>query len=171
MQDDYKRLARAFDKSTIVNFPTHEVESKEKCMIYRLQIGTTNPQPLYRMPTNAYSEQPQLSVQIGGKSTDLRRARPSAHQRGPSGPTTTGPIFQTEPLKSVSGPLYSTQTLTDTHGPSAYKARSSAYMARQYTHDVGQSDAEYKEHDPNFYHPSIPSSAKFPFTPYGSSTP
>jgi hypothetical protein len=43
MQDDYKRLARAFDKSTINNFPTHEVESKEKCMIYRLQIGTTNP--------------------------------------------------------------------------------------------------------------------------------
>jgi hypothetical protein len=44
-------------------------------------------------------------------------------------------------------------------------------MVGQYAHDVGQSNAEYTEHNPNFYHPSIPSSAKFPFTPYISSTP
>jgi hypothetical protein len=29
MQDDYKRLARAFDKPVAGNFPTHEVETKE----------------------------------------------------------------------------------------------------------------------------------------------
>jgi hypothetical protein len=29
MQDDYKRLARAFDKFVVANFPTHEVETKE----------------------------------------------------------------------------------------------------------------------------------------------
>jgi hypothetical protein len=29
MQNDYKRLVRAFDKSTVVNFPSHEVESGE----------------------------------------------------------------------------------------------------------------------------------------------
>jgi hypothetical protein len=28
-QDGYKRLARAFDKSVVGNFPTHEVETKE----------------------------------------------------------------------------------------------------------------------------------------------
>jgi hypothetical protein len=83
------------------------------------------PQPLYGMPTNAYSEQPQPSAQIGGKSTDLRIAGPSALERGPSRPTTVGPVFRTEPLKFMSGPLYSTQTLTYTHGPS-YKAGSSA---------------------------------------------
>jgi hypothetical protein len=29
MQDDYKRLARAFDKFVVANFPTHEDETKE----------------------------------------------------------------------------------------------------------------------------------------------
>jgi hypothetical protein len=29
MQNDYKRLAHAFDKSTVVNFPSHEVELGE----------------------------------------------------------------------------------------------------------------------------------------------
>jgi hypothetical protein len=29
MQDDYKRLACAFDKSVVVNFPSHEVKTKE----------------------------------------------------------------------------------------------------------------------------------------------
>jgi hypothetical protein len=42
-QDDYKRLAQAFDKSVVANFPTHEIEANEKCMIHRLQIGMTNP--------------------------------------------------------------------------------------------------------------------------------
>jgi hypothetical protein len=29
MQKDYRRLVRAFDKSTIANFPSHEVELGE----------------------------------------------------------------------------------------------------------------------------------------------
>jgi hypothetical protein len=29
MQDDYKRLARAFEKSVVANFPTHEDGTKE----------------------------------------------------------------------------------------------------------------------------------------------
>jgi hypothetical protein len=29
MQDDYKRLACAFDKSVVTNFPSHEVETRE----------------------------------------------------------------------------------------------------------------------------------------------
>jgi hypothetical protein len=29
MQNDYRRLVRAFDKSTIANFPSHEVELGE----------------------------------------------------------------------------------------------------------------------------------------------
>jgi hypothetical protein len=29
MQNDYKRLARTFDKSAVTNFPTHEIESRE----------------------------------------------------------------------------------------------------------------------------------------------
>jgi hypothetical protein len=29
MQNDYRRLVRVFDKSTIANFPSHKVESGE----------------------------------------------------------------------------------------------------------------------------------------------
>jgi hypothetical protein len=29
MQDDYKRLASAFNNSVVANFPTHKVETKE----------------------------------------------------------------------------------------------------------------------------------------------
>jgi hypothetical protein len=43
MQDDYKRLARAFDKSIVANFPTHEVETKDNMLDTSAEIGTTNP--------------------------------------------------------------------------------------------------------------------------------
>jgi hypothetical protein len=45
MQNDYKRLARAFDKSTITKFPLHEVELGETHVIHRLQVVTTNHNP------------------------------------------------------------------------------------------------------------------------------
>jgi hypothetical protein len=36
MQNDYRRLARAFDKSSIANFPSHEVELGVTRVIHRL---------------------------------------------------------------------------------------------------------------------------------------
>jgi hypothetical protein len=36
MQNDYKRLACAFDKSSVVNFHSHEVESWETHRIHGL---------------------------------------------------------------------------------------------------------------------------------------
>jgi hypothetical protein len=42
MQNDYRRLVRAFDKSTIANFPSHEVELRETRLIHRLQVVTTS---------------------------------------------------------------------------------------------------------------------------------
>jgi hypothetical protein len=42
IQNDYRRLVRAFDKSTVANFPSHEVELGETCVIHRLQVITTN---------------------------------------------------------------------------------------------------------------------------------
>jgi hypothetical protein len=45
MQNDYKRLERAFDKSVVANFPSHEVETGKTHVIHRLQIGMTNPNP------------------------------------------------------------------------------------------------------------------------------
>lgn len=61
---------------------------------------------------NTHLEQLQPSTQIEGKSTDLRIARPSAHEHRPSVPTAADLVFQTELPKSTPGPPYSAQTLT-----------------------------------------------------------
>jgi hypothetical protein len=136
----------------------HKVETKENMCDSSTANWHNQSQSLYRMPMNTYPEQPQPSAKIGGKSTDLRTVRPSTHDLGPSGPATTGPIFQTEPPKSMPEPSYSMQTLTHTH-------RLSAYLAKQ-------SNAEYTEHDVN--DPSLhPSNPNFPLLPppHHSSTP
>jgi hypothetical protein len=57
-QDDYKRLARAFDKSVIANFPTHEVETKDNMLDTSAANWHNQSQPLYRMPMNTYLRAP-----------------------------------------------------------------------------------------------------------------
>jgi hypothetical protein len=56
MQNDYRRLARAFDKSSIANFPSHEVELGGNTR-NTSTIGCHD-QPLYGMPMDTYPEQP-----------------------------------------------------------------------------------------------------------------
>jgi hypothetical protein len=89
MQNDYRRLARAFDKSSIANFPSHEVELGGN-MCNTSAVGCHDQsQPLYGMSMDTYPEQPQ----IGCKTADLHMPGPSARERGPSEPATVGPIF------------------------------------------------------------------------------
>jgi hypothetical protein len=45
MQNDYRRLVCAFDKSIVVNFPSHEVELGKTHVIHRLQVVTTSHNP------------------------------------------------------------------------------------------------------------------------------
>jgi hypothetical protein len=45
MQKDYRRLVHAFDKSTVSNFPSHEVELRETRVIHRLQVVRTSHNP------------------------------------------------------------------------------------------------------------------------------
>jgi hypothetical protein len=45
MQNDYKRLTHAFDKSVVANFASYEVENEKTHVIHRLQIGMTNHNP------------------------------------------------------------------------------------------------------------------------------
>jgi hypothetical protein len=45
MQSDFKRLVRAFDKSNIANFPSHEVELGVTRVIHWLQVVTTSHNP------------------------------------------------------------------------------------------------------------------------------
>jgi hypothetical protein len=104
MQNDYRRLVRAFDKSSIANFPSHEVELGDK-MCNTSAIGCHDQsQPLYGMPMDTYPEQPQ----IDSKSVDLHMPEPSAHERGPSRPATVGPIFNELPPTCTRATTYDT---------------------------------------------------------------
>jgi hypothetical protein len=93
MQNDYRRLARAFDKSSIANFPSHEVELGGNTRNTSAVGCHDQSQPLYGMPMDTYPEQPQ----IGSKTADLHMSEPSARERRPSGPATVGPIFNEVP--------------------------------------------------------------------------
>jgi hypothetical protein len=106
MQNDYRRLVRAFDKSTIANFPSHEVElGGNTCNTSAIGCHDRS-QPLYRMLMDTYPEQPQ----IDSKSADLHMPGPSAREHGPSGPATIGPIFNELP-RYAPEPQHMTQNL------------------------------------------------------------
>jgi hypothetical protein len=76
MKNDYKRLVRAFDKSTIANFPSHKVELGGN-MCDSSAIGCHDQsQPLYGMPIDTCPGQPQPLTQIGGKIADLHTTEP-----------------------------------------------------------------------------------------------
>jgi hypothetical protein len=122
MQNDYRRLVRAFDKSTIANFPSHEVGlGGNTCNTSAIGCHGQS-QPLYGMPMDTYPEQ----LQIGSKSADLHMSGPSARERGPSRPATDGPIFNELP-RHAPKPQRTAQNLNYPIGPSAYSDRRFAY--------------------------------------------
>jgi hypothetical protein len=93
MQNDYRRLVRAFDKSTIANFPSHEIELGENTHNTSAIGCHDQSQPLYGMPMDTYPEQPQ----IGSKSAYLHlpdRPHVSADRPGPQWPD---PILMSYP--------------------------------------------------------------------------
>ena len=105
---------RAFDKSTIANFPSHEVELGENTCDSSAADWHGQSQPLYGMPMDTYPEQPQ----IGSKSADLHMSGPSDRERGPSGPMAVGPVFRTELSKPAPEPSHSTQIPNEQFVPS-----------------------------------------------------
>jgi hypothetical protein len=115
MQNDYRRLVRAFDKSSIANFPSHEVELGGNTRNTSATGCHDQSQPLYGIPMDTYPEQPQ----IGSKSADLHMPGPSARERGPSGPATVGPIFNELP-RHAPEPQHMAQNLNYPVEPSAY---------------------------------------------------
>jgi hypothetical protein len=122
MQNDYRRLIRAFDKSSIANFPSHEVELGGNTRNTSTIGCHDQSQPLYGMPMETYPEQPQ----IDSKSADLHMPEPSTHERGPSRPATTGPIFNELP-RHAPKPQHMAQNLNYPVEPSAYSDGRSAY--------------------------------------------
>jgi hypothetical protein len=115
MQNDYRRLARAFDKSSIANFPSHEVELGGNTRNTSAVGCHDQSQPLYGMPMDTYPEQPQ----IGSKTADLHMSGPSARDRGPSGPATAGPVFNEVP-RHAPEPPHTSQNPNYPVGRSAY---------------------------------------------------
>jgi hypothetical protein len=141
MQNDYRRLVRAFDKSTIANFPSHEVELGENTRNTSAIGCHDQSQPLYGMPMDIYPEQPQ----IGSKSADL-------HMSGPSGPATAGPIFNELP-KHAPKPQHMAKNLNHPVEPFAYNEGRSAYdhgrfgpMSEQFAHDFFEEDCYLNPH-------------------------
>jgi hypothetical protein len=60
MQNDYRRLVRAFDKSTIAIFPSHEVKLGENMRDSSATGCHDQSQSLYGMPIDMYPGQPHL---------------------------------------------------------------------------------------------------------------
>jgi hypothetical protein len=142
MQNNYRRLVCAFDKSSIANFPSHEVELGGNTRNTSAIGCHDQSQPLYGMPMDTYPEQPQ----IGSKSTDLHMPGPSARERGPSGPKTAGPIFNELP-RHAPKPPHMAYNLNYPVGPSAYNDGRSAYNHGRSGHMSGQSAHDFFEQD------------------------
>jgi hypothetical protein len=125
----------AFDKSTIANFPSHEVKlgSNSSAICCHDQS-----QPIYGIPIDMYLGQQQPPTHISDKFADLRMSGPIARERGPSGPATSGPIFNELPRYASEPPL-ATRVLNYPFGRSAYSDRRSAYDHGQSGHVAGLS--------------------------------
>jgi hypothetical protein len=130
MQNDYRRLVRAFDKSSIANFPSHEVELGGNTRNTSVIGCHDQSQPLYGMPMDTYPEQPQ----IGSKSADLHMPGPSARERGPSGSATARTIFNELPTH-VPEPHRIAQNLNYPVGSSAYNHGRPGYMSGHSAHE------------------------------------
>jgi hypothetical protein len=136
MQNDYRRLVRGFDKSIVASFPSHEVELGENTRNSSATGCHDQLQPLYGMSINTHPGQPQPPTHIGNKFVDLHMSGPSAHERGPSGPTAAGPIFNELP-RHASEPQRTAQNLNYPVGPSAYSDGRSAYSHGRSGHIPG----------------------------------
>jgi hypothetical protein len=156
MQNDYRRLVRAFDKSSIANFPSHEVELGGNTRNTSAIGCHDQSQPLYGMPMDTYPEQPQ----IGSKSADLHMPGPSARERGPSRLATTGPIFNEipthvpEPHRIAQNLNYPVGPFAYNDGRTAYNHGWSGYMFGQSAHELFEEDCYLNPHPSRQHFPS-----------------
>jgi hypothetical protein len=135
-----------FDKSTVANFPSHEVELGENTRTSSTTGCHDQSQPLYGMSMDTYPEQPQPPTHIDSKLADLHMSGPSAREWGLSGPATAGPIFN-ELLRYASEPPHVTQALNHPDRPSAYDHGQSIYPTGQSAYPTGRSGTGLFEED------------------------
>jgi hypothetical protein len=148
IQNDYRILVHAFDKSSIANFPSHEVELGGNTRNTSAIGCHDHSQPLYGMSMDIYPEQPQIS----SKSADLHMPGPSARERGPSGPATVRPIFNElprhapEPQHMAHNLNYPVGLSTYNNGWSAYNHGRAGPMSGQSVHDLFEEDCYLNPH-------------------------
>jgi hypothetical protein len=156
VQNDYRRLVRVFDKSSIANFPSHEVELGDNTRNTSARGCHDQSQPLYGMPMDPYPEQPQ----IGSKTADLHMSGPSAREHGSSGPATAGPIFNElprhapEPPHTSQNPNYPVGRSAYNDGRSAYNHGRSKYISGQSAHESFEEGYYLNPHPSQQYFPS-----------------
>jgi hypothetical protein len=146
MQNDYRRLVRAFDKSTVANFPSHEFELGENMRNSSATSCHDQLQPLYGLPIDTCPRQPQPPTHIGNKLADLHMTGPSAHERGPSGPAPAGPVFNELP-RHAPEPQRTAHNQNYPVRPFAYSNRRSVYNHGRSAYPSRRSDAEFVEED------------------------
>jgi hypothetical protein len=59
MQKDYKRIACAFEKSVVPNFPSYDVDARNDTQNSSAANGYSEPLPSYGMPMNSFAMKPQ----------------------------------------------------------------------------------------------------------------
>jgi hypothetical protein len=126
-QEDYMRLARAFDKSVIASFPSHDVQTKDNRQDPSAANGHAQSQLHYRMPMNSYSGQPHPPPLIWEEPTPLRTTEQSRPESGRSSPALVGSIFRDEPPKTAPGMVEMLGQSSYTRGPSEHVTRPSRY--------------------------------------------
>jgi hypothetical protein len=144
VQEDYRRLSRAFDKSAITNFPSHDVETKE------------NPQDLSaangHCPITATLWDADEFLHRTAKSSTTSMGTTHAHahagqfklEAGRSGPAAVGSIVREEPPKPAPGTIEMLRPPDYTHGVSKHITGQFGYYTRP-------SVIGYTEQNTNFY--------------------
>jgi hypothetical protein len=113
VQEDYRILACAFDKSSIASFWSHNVQTIDNQYDPSSANEHAPSYPLYGMPMNSYSGQPQPLPPTWEEPTPLRMARWSGPQSGRSSPAAVGSVPCDEQPKIVPG-------IGEMLGPSVY---------------------------------------------------
>jgi hypothetical protein len=150
MQNDYRRLVRAFDKSTVANFPSHEVQLGENTHNSLATSCHDQLQPLYEMLIDTCPRQPQPPTHIDNKLADLHMTRPFACERGPFRPATVEPIFIELP-RHAPEPQHTAQNLNYPVGPSTYSDGRSAHIPGKSAHTAGRSAYPTGRSDAEFF--------------------
>jgi hypothetical protein len=120
--NDIERMAHALGKTHVPNFLSHKLGAKTIAP----NTSSTNgfPQPYSGMPMDSYLGRPSPPSSLDGEST-LSTAGPSAHNRGPSGPSSDHPAPYAGQSRVTQSPPQGSQVLPDVTGQSKDSTRPS----------------------------------------------